>query len=490
MGGALGCTEIAAIVKGIEGDGHDADVIRQSQPTERKTTRASAFGQDEHREEDFRTMMRTRAGMADPDLVREQEVQVKLQAVLERCKEEAVERAEKNGKRKKGDPLALLREGTPLGMRIKVAMSTFLEWQFEPHACKTVNVEGAANLECAMDECKASIRSERGRSPHWHRTNQDEAFYLLTKDGYRIAGVFDGHGEDGARVADVVRDFVCRRLVAQLPSNRPENIDEYRKDMNALLVNALKDANNCLFTGDEAADARMSGATACVVVHDVRKRWLFTAWAGDCRCTVCELQDDAIGSDASQDRGPISSKGSESSKGTRSQGKSSKASSRRRRRDAMKRFLGKRFSNDHQLNLANERVRIAYSGASILPGTMGLDEVYAPGTKYPGVPFSRCLGNLVGKRLGITDEPEVADRPQEEILDEYGVKVKFVVLATDGIWSVLKDQAVIDLVKDVDKQNLHFATNLLVQTAWQAWDTHQERFNDYIDDITCILFWL
>eukprot|EP00439_Symbiodinium_sp_Y106_P063766 s849_g9.t3 len=371
---AAGCSDLAVILKGLGRDagGGDDDEDSDSQA------------------QTFREEMRRRAGLRSLEDSRQEEVEMKRHAVLERVR--------KNPRQRKGDPLELLRPEASLHDRVVVAMSTSLEPQDTAFDVKSVHVVGLPSLESIGDEHFASIRSERARLPSWQRPNQDEAFFVELKDGYRVCAVADGHGAEGHRAAAAVRDFLLRRLVASLPATRSSNVDEHRIRIHSMLLKALEDANHALFSGEEAVDARASGATACVVVYDMKRRWLFTSWVGDCRCVVGEYVEEG---GALTEGGRRTSIGSE---GHSSEGNSSK---RRRGRGLNKTTVsGVRLSEDHTLSDANERVRIAQFSATIANGPLGLDEVYLSGHKFPGVHCSRCLGNLVAKQLGITAQPE------------------------------------------------------------------------------------
>ncbi|CAE7806702.1 unnamed protein product [Symbiodinium necroappetens] len=372
---AAGCSDLAVIIKGLGRDagGGDDDEDSDSQA------------------QTFREEMRRRAGLRGLEDSRREEVEMKRHAVLERVRKKPRER--------KGDPLELLRPEASLHDRVVVAMSTGLEPQDTAFDVKSIHVVGLPSLESIGDEHFASIRSERARLPSWQRPNQDEAFFVELKDGYRVCAVADGHGAEGHRAAAAVRDFLLRRLVASLPATRSSNVDEHRIRIHNMLLKALEDANHALFSGEEAVDARASGATACVVVYDMKKRWLFTSWVGDCRCVVGEYVEEG---GALTEGGRRTSIGSE---GHSSEGNSSK---RRRGRGLNKTTVsGVRLSEDHTLSDANERVRVAQFSATIANGPLGLDEVYLSGHKFPGVHCSRCLGNLVAKQLGITAQPEV-----------------------------------------------------------------------------------
>ncbi|CAE7501231.1 unnamed protein product [Symbiodinium natans] len=303
------------------------------------------------------------------------QVDMKRHAVLERTRAHHHHR--------KGDPLELLRPEASLHDRVVVAMSTGLADQDSAYDVKPVYVVGLPSMESIGDEHFASIRSERARLPSWQRPNQDEAFFVELKDGYRVCAVIDGHGAEGHRAAAAVRDFLLRRLVASLPGKRASDLNEHRIQIHTQLTKALEDAHYALFSGEEAVDARGSGATACVVVYDMKKRWLFCAWVGDCRCVLGEYIDEG-GALTEGRRTSIGSEGHSSSG----------ASNRRRRRPNKVTVAGVRLSEDHTLADANERVRVSQFDVTIANGPLGLDEVYLSGHKIPGVHCSGDPGSV------------------------------------------------------------------------------------------------
>eukprot|EP00930_Biecheleria_cincta_P028742 TRINITY_DN20041_c0_g1_i2.p1 TRINITY_DN20041_c0_g1~~TRINITY_DN20041_c0_g1_i2.p1 ORF type:complete len:489 (-),score=92.30 TRINITY_DN20041_c0_g1_i2:229-1695(-) len=488
MGGGLSCTDIGAIVKGFADELDDEPGAHAGRKTRASFIRANLQRNDEQQEQGrvpFRRRLRAELGLPEPDQIREQQLRVKLMEVLEHCKEHAHDKDGQLRKKTKGDPLEVCREGGFLEQRVSIALSTTLQLQHtKEFVVKKGYVVGTLTPESAADEFFACIRSERGRIPTWNRPNQDEAFYCLTTDGYRFCGMFDGHGADGHRVADVVRDFVFRRLLAQIPVNRPEDTEEYKKTIKEIMSSALTDAEAALFSGKEGADCRQSGATAAIFVYDKTRKWLFSASVGNCRCVLGEFQDDDQGSEKEDMRSKASS-ASGSSKG-----KSSKASSRRRRREAAKRFCALRFTKDHMLSDAGERVRITMNGGLVIPGSMGYDQISTAKSAFPALPVTRCLGNLVAKRLGVVCQPEVNDRSQDEYTTERSSKIRFVVLATDGLWHVMSDQKVVDLIKDIDKYNVQYAVSSVIQSARAQWELQQEKLADFVDDITVCIFWL
>ncbi|CAJ1410636.1 unnamed protein product [Effrenium voratum] len=251
---AVGCSQLAIVLRGMN-----------------REERQAMDEESDHSVDTFREHMRRQAGLPDLDDLRAEEAEEKRRVVLERSRPSKQQRP-------KGDPLQLARPGSTLASRVAAAVSTGLERQDADFAVKTCHVAGTPSLETLADDFGASIRSERGRLPEWQRPNQDEALFVLLRDGYRIGVVVDGHGPDGHSVAHVVRDFLFRRLASSLPSKRSDSLDDYRIGMYQLLAETLQDADQLLFSGQEAADARASGATTCVTIHDQKKRWIFSAW--------------------------------------------------------------------------------------------------------------------------------------------------------------------------------------------------------------------
>ncbi|CAJ1358581.1 unnamed protein product, partial [Effrenium voratum] len=453
---AVGCSQLAIVLRGMN-----------------REERQAMDEESDHSVDTFREHMRRQAGLPDLDDLRAEEAEEKRRVVLERSRPSKQQRP-------KGDPLQLARPGSTLASRVAAAVSTGLERQDADFAVKTCHVAGTPSLETLADDFGASIRSERGRLPEWQRPNQDEALFVLLRDGYRIGVVVDGHGPDGHSVAHVVRDFLFRRLASSLPSKRSDSLDDYRIGMYQLLAETLQDADQLLFSGQEAADARASGATTCVTIHDQKKRWIFSAWVGNCRCVLGEFVEEGAALEVQGRR-----RNSMVSEGTSSSG------TKGRRRKNPITFSSSRLTEDHLLSSADERVRIASTGAVIATGPLGLDEVSIIGRpKFPGIHFSRCLGDLVARQLGVSAEPEVNDRPAEQVVGDNHVKIRYVIMGTDGLWQFMKEQAAAEAVTTAARANVQYAAGSLVQRARESWDAQQERLCDFIDDITCLTFWL
>lgn len=109
------------------------------------------------------------------------------------------------------------------------------------------------------------------------------------------------------------------------------------------------------------------------------------------------------------------------------------------------------LSNDQTPKRADEAARCVAAGARILsfgqidPAKYGDDDdgvedplrVWSKRGMYPGTAFTRSLGDAVAERLGVHAEPEQLTLRLEG-------SVKALVLASDGVFDVLDNQAVVD----------------------------------------------
>lgn len=92
----------------------------------------------------------------------------------------------------------------------------------------------------------------------------------------------------------------------------------------------------------------------------------------------------------------------------------------------------------------------------------------------PGCAFSRSLGDMTAERIGCCATPEVMTHE----LDDDDV---LCVIASDGVWEFLTNQAVIDLC--MAAPDPHTACYDIVAAAYKHWYEQEER----IDDISVIV---
>lgn len=95
----------------------------------------------------------------------------------------------------------------------------------------------------------------------------------------------------------------------------------------------------------------------------------------------------------------------------------------------------------------------------------------------PGIAMTRSFGDKAGRQAGLIGEPEVT---QHEICEED----KLLIIASDGIWEILNNEEVIQLVKaSYLKGDLNNAGEALLKEACQIW----KDYSYSRDDITFII---
>ena len=106
--------------------------------------------------------------------------------------------------------------------------------------------------------------------------------------------------------------------------------------------------------------------------------------------------------------------------------------------------------------------------------------VWKPGTNplVPGLTMTRSFGDLVAKQVGIIALPEVTKEKIES-------SIRFVVMASDGIWEVLTSEDVTALVGQyAASKNPAQAVQALADHAMAKWE---KKCANYTDDISIIV---
>jgi hypothetical protein len=99
--------------------------------------------------------------------------------------------------------------------------------------------------------------------------------------------------------------------------------------------------------------------------------------------------------------------------------------------------------------------------------------IWSPDGNYPGTAFTRSIGDAMAETLGVVADPE---------LDEHAIRPedRFIVIASDGVFEFLTNQAVVDMVA---KHTCPLeASRAVVTEAYQMWLQYEVR----TDDITMI----
>lgn len=236
--------------------------------------------------------------------------------------------------------------------------------------------------------------------------NTDD-FFVIQDPNFSLYGVFDGHGPEGHKVANYAQD--------KLPDLIMSHPDFY-SDPKRALFNAFKQVDSELGSMTSAyVDAEMSGTTATIVLQ--LSDQIFIAHVGDSKAVVLT---DVYG------------------------------------------ILEATYTTtDHKPNLADEATRIKLQGGEIRTGGENSpSRFYQRGTNLPGLLVSRTLGNTRFQPYGLSYEPELVEIA-------ISPSIRYVVVATDGVWEYIKPSYAAKLLNRID--DVQIAAEKLVKKALDYW---------------------
>ncbi|KAK3002747.1 hypothetical protein RJ639_017877 [Escallonia herrerae] len=126
-----------------------------------------------------------------------------------------------------------------------------------------------------------------------------------------------------------------------------------------------------------------------------------------------------------------------------------------------------------------ERIRKCRGRVFALQDEPEVARVWLPNNDSPGLAMARAFGDFCLKDFGLISVPEISYRRLTE-------KDEFVVLATDGIWDVLTNKEVVDIVASAPAHS--FAARALVESAVRAWRCKYP--TSKVDDcaVVCLFF--
>ncbi|KAJ6697072.1 hypothetical protein OIU85_003436 [Salix viminalis] len=107
-----------------------------------------------------------------------------------------------------------------------------------------------------------------------------------------------------------------------------------------------------------------------------------------------------------------------------------------------------------------ERIRKCKGRVFSLRDEPEVARVWLPNNDSPGLAMARAFGDFCLKDFGLISVPDVSYRRLTD-------KDEFIVLATDGIWDVLSNKEVVEIVASVPSRSS--AAKALVETAVRAW---------------------
>ncbi|XP_058093593.1 probable protein phosphatase 2C 33 isoform X2 [Magnolia sinica] len=300
----------------------------------------------------------------------------------------------------------------------------------------------------------ASMFTQQGRKG----TNQD-AMIVWENFGSRtdtvFCGVFDGHGPYGHFVARRVRDSLPLKLSAHWEVNIGGD-DGLRENNSSAAGSMNSEETTSLFMDDELRasvdleekekhpEIFLTLKESFMKAFKVMDKELRLHPSIDCFCsgttavTLVKQGQDLIIGNIGDSRAIL---------GTRDQDDS---------------LVAVQLTVDLKPNLPREAERIRQCRGRVfaLQDEPEVARVWLPNNDSPGLAMARAFGDFCLKDFGLISVPEISYRRLTE-------KDEFIVLATDGIWDVLSNKEVVDIVASAPARSS--AARALVESAVRAW---------------------
>lgn len=300
----------------------------------------------------------------------------------------------------------------------------------------------------------ASLFTQQGKKG----TNQD-AMIVWENFGSRtdtiFCGVFDGHGPYGHMVAKRVRDLLPLKLTAQWQVNLTG--DDVLREISINTATSINSEDTPFVSADEESrdstdfdeidkhsEVFQTLKDSFLKAFKVMDRELRMYANIDCFCsgttavTLVKQGQYLVIGNVGDSRAVL---------GTR---------------DKDNTLLAVQLTVDLKPNLPAEaeRIRKCKGRVFALQDEPEVARVWLPNNDSPGLAMARAFGDFCLKDFGLISVPEISYRCLTE-------KDEFVVLATDGIWDVLSNKEVIDIVASAPARSS--AARALVESAVRAW---------------------
>ncbi|KAG4203295.1 hypothetical protein ERO13_A05G392800v2 [Gossypium hirsutum] len=288
-----------------------------------------------------------------------------------------------------------------------------------------------------------------------------------------FCGVFDGHGPYGHMVAKRVRDHLPLKLNAHWEVSKSG--EDALREINLNTAGSMNSETSFL-TADEESRASVdleetekfpeifqTLKESFLKAFKVMDRDLRTHASIDCFCsgttavTLVKQGPHIVIGNVGDSRAVL---------GTRDKDNS---------------LIAVQLTVDLKPNLPAEAERIRkYKGRVFaLKDEPEVARVWLPNSNAPGLAMARAFGDFCLKDFGLISVPEISYWHVSE-------KDEFIVLATDGIWDVLSNKEVVDIVASCRARTS--AARALVETAVRAW--RYKYPTSKVDDcaVVCLFF--
>ncbi|KAH7842590.1 hypothetical protein Vadar_007047 [Vaccinium darrowii] len=319
------------------------------------------------------------------------------------------------------------------------------------------------NSDCAGSNARVegssrfiSMFTQQGRKG----INQDAMTVLENFNGEKdmyLCAVFDGHGPSGHKVSQQVRDSLPLQLCTSFKKSQTNGFhyNNYPKDTEHSENVDHEDVHNNPFFGSwkssliKAFEEMDENLCSNVSID--------TYFSGSTAVAVLKQGDHMVIANLGDSRAVLYSRGDDDQ------------------------LVSVQLTIDLKPNLPKEAERIKNCEGRVF----AMDEepevfrMWMPEQNCPGLAMARAFGDFCLKDFGLISIPEVSYRRLTDS-DE------FVVLATDGIWDVLSNDEVAEIVASARKRSI--AARLLVDRAVKAW--RHKYPNSRVDDCAVVCLFL
>lgn len=304
----------------------------------------------------------------------------------------------------------------------------------EVNVPKKVCANGSSNFACLF--------SQQGRKG----INQD-AMIVWEDFGCQedavFCGVFDGHGPHGHLVAQIVRDSLPPKLASIFQTIKKTSAEMAQAEA---VNDEVKEGSAKGMDGSQvSSNSQALWKDSFLNAYMLMDRELQVKAANiDCFCsgttavTLIKQGNDVILGNVGDSRAILGTKSDDGS------------------------LIAVPLTVDLKPNLPKEAERIRQCRGRVfaLQDEPEVHRVWLPHDNSPGLAMARAFGDFCLKNYGVISVPEVTHRRLTD-------KDQFIVLATDGIWDVLSNKEVVDIVSSVPSKSL--AARAVVEMAVHSW---------------------
>ena len=314
-------------------------------------------------------------------------------------------------------------------------------------------------------DIKSATITQAGLNDNKKKTNQDS--YLILENMFdqklNIYGIFDGHGENGHLISNLVSNYLSYFFSHKINYNITKNNDTESSDSDSISIKSEDiNINDKLLKEVFSENNKFIENTINKLVEKSNECNFNLDFSGTTCCLLFILEDKIICSNIGDSQCVLFHCSNE------------------------ERWTHEIISVIHKPDDPKESERIIEMGGEVHPyydenGIYeGPSRVYVKNKTYPGLSLSRSIGDLIGEEVGIISEPNI-------VVKNIDSTCKYIVMGSDGLWDMIKPYDVSRIVNSFfNKGDPKGACKALLKRATKNWG--KDGYDR--DDITIILIFI